>query len=120
MSEAGSESPNKDFHRKILSQLEAKKSFSYQPLISPTVLKLIVAGILLLGILTILFIPGSEKSLTYWDKIPELTPTFLNINLPKITIPKFHLGPIFNTSLLVFSIFMFSWIIYYTKRLNIE
>jgi hypothetical protein len=119
-SEAGSESPSKDFHLKILSQLQTKNSVVYQPLISATVLKLIVVGILLIGLITLLFIPGSEKSFTYLDKIPEVTPSILNFNLPKLTLPKIHLGPIFNTSLLAFSLLMFSWILYYSKKLNIE
>lgn len=120
LSEAGSELPSKDFHLKILSQLEKQNSIVYQPLLSPATIKVIVTGILLLGIISILFIPEGEKSLTYLDKIPELTPSILNFSIPKITIPRIHLGPIFNTSLLAFIILMFSWIIYYSKRLNIE
>jgi len=120
LSEAGTEVPSKDFHLKILSRIEKEKSISYQPLISPKAMRLILGGILLLGIFTFLFIPEGEKSLSYWDKFPELTPSILNINIPRLTIPKIQLGPVFNTSLLAFSLLMFSWMIYTSKRLNIE
>ncbi len=120
LSEVDTDSPSGDFHLKILSKIERRNSIVYQPLIPPMALKFIVAGIILLVLITLFFVPGVESSLTYWDKIPDIAPSILNITLPKITFPKINLGPIVNTSLLAFSLLMILWVIYSSKRLNVE
>lgn len=120
LTEAGSESPSVDFHRKILLQIETRNVVIYQPLIPPIGIKFIIAGIIFLGMITLFFNPSGETSLSYWDKIPELTPSILDFNFPKIKIPRINLGPIFNTSLLAFSLLIFSWFLYNSKKLNIE
>ncbi|WP_296701456.1 hypothetical protein [Algoriphagus sp.] len=119
-SEIGSESPSEDFHRRIISKIEKQKTIVYQPLISPIILKSIIAGILFIGIATLIFVPWNETSISYWDKIIEFTPSSLNLTIPSIRIPKIQLGPIFNTALLAFTLLMFSWILYNSKRLKIE
>ncbi|MEN2282295.1 hypothetical protein AAGF08_09165 [Algoriphagus sp. SE2] len=119
-SEIGSESPSIDFHKRIISKIEKKNSIAYQPLISPFALKLIVAGILFIGIITLIIVPGDETSISYLTKITELTPSILNLKFPTLGIPKIQFGSIFNTALLAFSLLMFSWIIYTSKRLRVE
>lgn len=119
-SEAGSESPSVDFHQRILSRIEANKAIVFQPLISPMVLKLIGIGIISLVLITILLFPGNGNSNSYWNNLPELISSPLSFNLPKLYIPKFELGPIFNTSILAFTLLMGSWIIYLRKKYNLQ
>lgn len=119
-SEVGSESPSVEFHKRIISKIEKKTSIEYQPIISPIALKIIVTGILFIGIITLIIVPGNETSISFWDKITELTPSVLKLTLPSIGIPKIQFGSIFNTALLAFSLLMFSWILYNSKRLRVE
>lgn len=119
-SEIGSESPANDFHLKVLSKIEANKRIAYQPILSPLVIKAILAGILTIAVLTLILIPENENSLTLFDQIGNSTLTKLDFQLPKIKLPVIHLGPIFNLALLAFSLLMIPWIIYQSKRLKVS
>lgn len=115
-SEAGTEKPSLDFHKKILAQIESSHSLTFEPLISPKVLKFIGVGLIALVVVTILFVPGSESTLPYWDKVNDFFSNSNLITLPSIRLPKIHLGPVFNVSIFAFSILSFTWILYTFKR----
>ncbi|MBN3584321.1 hypothetical protein JYB64_18135 [Algoriphagus aestuarii] len=119
ISEAGSENPPSNFHLKILSKIETKSRTAYQPILSPLAIKAILLGILSIAVLTIIFIPGQENSLSLLDQLSNTTVTKLNLQLPKINLPIIHMGPVFNIALLAFSLLMIPWIIYQSKRLKV-
>lgn len=118
--EAGNESPSKDFHLKILANIETKKSIIYQPLISSFALRLIGLGIITIFVLTILLLPGGTTSDSVWNEIPTFSDSLQMLSLPKLSLPKINMGFVFNTSLFAFSILMFFWMLYYSKKLKTE
>ena len=119
--EAGPESPKAGFHLNILNKLSTQSSAKpYEPVISIFAMK-IIGGLLaafVIGVL--LFVPGSESSLSFWNQLPEFTLPSVSLTLPALTIPKIELGTVFKISIIIFSFMAFFVAILASRRLRYQ
>jgi len=101
ISELGTENPSMGFHTSIVKKLRPKQSISaYQSVISPLAWKIISAGIAVIIISILLFLPSGGNTLSLFDQVGAVT-----ISLPKITLPIINISPIVIQSLVTFTLF---------------
>lgn len=106
--ESGPESPSAGFQMNILKKLSAQTvAKPYEPVISSFAMKIIGGLLAAFFISVLLFVPASESDLSFWNQLPEFTLPRVNLSLPALLIPKIELGPVFNTSIIIFSLMAF-------------
>lgn len=117
--ESGAESPKAGFHLNILKKLSTHTIVTpYEPVISSFAMK-IIGGILTVFVIgVLLFVPGSESSISFWNQLPEFHFPSVNLSLPVLYIPKIALGVVSNISIVIFSLMAFCVAILASRRLR--
>ncbi|SFT66373.1 hypothetical protein SAMN04489724_1478 [Algoriphagus locisalis] len=111
ITELGTESPSKGFHKSVLSKLNPGTSRSiYRPVISPFMWKLIGGAIATLVISVLLFVPNDNQN-PLINQIPEFSLPEVAVSLPKIALPVIDISPIVLQSLVVFTLMAFLMVV---------
>lgn len=107
--ESGVDSPKVGFHLNILNKLTPLPAAkAYEPVISGFTMKIIGGFLAAFFISVLLFVPSSESNISFWNQLPSFTLPKLTLSIPDLAVPKIQLGPIFNISIVIFSLIAFS------------
>lgn len=105
ITELGTVSPSKGFHKSILKKIKPNPSISvYKPVISSVAWKIIGTTLITLFIAVFLFVPNGSEANSLFSQLPEMKFPEMAFSLPKISLPVINLSPIVMQSLVGFII----------------
>ena len=114
--ELGTEKSSINFRKVLMKKLDLTRNRSvYHPVISPLAWKLIGGGVSFLVVCVMIFIPGGKESITLVQHLPEFSFFDWHVQLPTLTLPKFHFYTVALKSLVGFMLLAIIGVVFSIK-----